>query len=105
MVAAGSQTTKAKAASRALSRARIPLALAHARDRDAREDTVLREGISVGKLLRIRAAAHVHDEETADRACAVVRLSGAREHQDVFLAAQIVAMRLEVLVTDRRGIR
>src|SRR5262245_45718051 len=76
--------------SRALRRFGIPLPLAHARDRDAREHAVLREGIAVRERLGLGAAAHVHDEQAADRLLAVVALRGAREHEDLLLALQVV---------------
>src|SRR4051812_6879149 len=100
-----SRLNRGKQKLRALGSARVPLPLAHARDRDAREHAVLRERIAIRKLLGFRAAVHVHDEKASDRRRAVVGLSGAREHQDVFLAAEIVAMRLQMFVPDSGRVR
>src|SRR5688572_15889946 len=83
----------------------IPLPLAHARDGDAREHAVLGKRVAIGELLRFRAAPDVHDEQAADRLRALVVLRRAGEHEDLLLAAEVVAVRLQHLLADRGGVR
>ena len=54
------------------------------------------EGSTVGKCLGCGAAARVDDEQAADGLCAIGGLGRASEHQDPFLAVQIIAVDLRL---------
>src|SRR5882672_577876 len=82
-----------------LRRLRIPLPLAHARDRDAREHARLLKWVGVHKSLGLGTAVHMDDQQAADVPLAIVAQRRARDDQYFILAVKIIDVGLQALFT------
>src|SRR5262245_9226258 len=86
-------------------RLRIPLPLAHARDRHAREHARLLERVRVREGLRLGAAANVDDQQATNNLLAVVGKRCSGDDQYVLLTVEIGEMRLQAFFTPGGKVR